>query len=132
MSALLAVNLWSPHHGLSFGMAILSAFLLGVVHGVAPDEHTWPITFSYAVGSFSARKGMRAALACSLAFTAQRALLDELAYLGMLKITSNLTWNATVYVVVGAVMVLAAFCVLRLLCALHLHLWPPFEPGSTV
>ena len=129
MSALVAVNLWSPHHGLSLGMAILTAFLLGVVHGVTPDEHTWPITFSYALGSFSARRGMRSALAFSLSFTAQRALLSELAYLGMLKITDNPTWNATIYVVVGAVMALAAFYVLRLRCALHLHLWPPSLGG---
>ncbi|HUZ09110.1 MAG TPA: sulfite exporter TauE/SafE family protein [Acidimicrobiales bacterium] len=125
MNELLALNLWSPHHGLSIGIAILTAFALGVVHGVTPDEHTWPITFSYAMGSFSARRGMRSALAFSLSFTVQRALLSELAYLGMLKITGNPTWNAVVYIVVGAVMVLAAFYVLRLRCAFHLHLWPP-------
>ena len=125
MNVLLALNLWSPHHGLSIGVAILTAFALGVVHGVTPDEHTWPITFSYAMGSFSARRGMRSAMAFSLSFTVQRALLSELAYLGMLAITANPTWNAVVYVVVGAVMVLAAFYVLRLRCALHLHLWPP-------
>jgi len=129
VSVLVAVNLWSPHHGLSLWMVIVTAFLLGVVHGVTPDEHTWPITFSYALGSFSARKGMRSALAFSLAFTAQRALLSELAYLGMLKITHNPTWNAVIYVVVGAVMALAAFYVLRLHCALHLHLWPPSIGG---
>ena len=125
MNELLALNLWSPHHGLSVGIAILTAFALGVVHGVTPDEHTWPITFSYAMGSFSTRSGMRSALAFSLSFTVQRALLSELAYLGMLKITANPTWNAAVYIVVGAVMVLAAFYVLRFRCALHLHLWPP-------
>ena len=129
MNVLVVVNLWSPHHGLSLGMVVLTAFLLGVVHGVTPDEHTWPITFSYALGSFSARRGMRSALAFSLAFTAQRALLSELAYLGLLKITGNATWNAAIYVVVGAVMVLAAFYVLRLRCALHLHLWPPSLGG---
>lgn len=126
---LLALNLWSPHHGLSIGIAILTAFALGLVHGVTPDEHTWPITFSYAIGSFSARRGMRSAVAFSLSFTVQRALLSELAYLGMLAITANPTWNAVVYVVVGAVMVLAAFYVLRLRCALHLHLWPPSVGG---
>ncbi len=122
---ILAINLWSPHHGLPVGIAILTAFALGVVHGVTPDEHTWPITFSYAMGSFSARRGMRSALAFSLSFTVQRALLSELAYLGMLEITANPTWNAVVYVVVGAVMVIAAFYVLRFRCALHVHLWPP-------
>jgi hypothetical protein len=110
-------------------MALLTAFLLGVVHGVTPDEHTWPITFSYAIGSFSARKGMRAALAFSLAFTAQRALLSELAYLGLLAIRDNPTWNAAIYIVVGVVMMAAAFYVLRLRCAFHLHLWPPSVGG---
>jgi hypothetical protein len=127
MGGVLAINLWSPQHGLSIGMALLTALLLGVVHGITPDEHTWPITFSYAVGSFSARKGMRAALAFSLAFTAQRALLSELAYLGLLAIRNDPAWNAAVYVVVGAVMAVAAFYVLRLRCSLHL--WPPSVGG---
>ncbi len=129
MTGPLPPNLWSPEHGLSIGMALLTAFLLGVVHGVTPDEHTWPITFSYAIGSFSARKGMRAALAFSLAFTAQRALLSELAYLGLLAIRDNPTWNAAIYIVVGVVMMAAAFYVLRLRCAFHLHLWPPSVGG---
>jgi hypothetical protein len=129
VSGVLAIDLWSPHHGLSLGMVIVTAFLLGVVHGVTPDEHTWPITFSYALGSFSVRKGMRSALAFSLSFTAQRALLSELAYLGLLHVADSATWNAVIYVVVGAVMVLAAFYVLRLRCALHLHLWPPSVGG---
>lgn len=125
MDNLLALNLWSPHHGLSIGMVILTAFVLGVVHGVTPDEHTWPITFSYAVGSFSARRGMRSALAFSLSFTIQRALLSELAYLGLIHLADNATYNSVIYIVVGAVMVAAAFYVLRLRCSLHLHLWPP-------
>ena len=125
MSALLALNLWSPHRGLSIGVVVLTAFVLGVVHGVTPDEHTWPITFSYAVGSFSARKGMRSALSFSLSFTVQRALLSELAYLGLIHVADNATYNAVIYIVVGAVMAAAAFYVLRLRCALHVHLWPP-------
>jgi adenylate kinase family enzyme len=129
VTGVLAINLWSPQHGLPVGVALLTAFLLGVVHGITPDEHTWPITFSYALGSFSARKGMRSALAFSLAFTAQRALLSELAYLGLLAIRDNATWNAAIYMVVGVVMAAAAFYVLRLRCALHLHLWPPSVGG---
>ena len=125
MNEFAALNLWSPHQGLSVGVAILTAFALGVVHGITPDEHTWPITFSYAIGSFSTRKGMRSALAFSLSFTIQRAILSELGYFGMLKIAGNPTWNAAVYIVVGVTMMLAAFFVLRLRCALHLHLWPP-------
>ncbi len=129
MGHLIAVDLWSPHHGLSIGMVVVTGFLLGVVHGVTPDEHTWPITFSYAIGSFSARAGMRSALAFSLSFTLQRALLSELAYLGLLHVAGSATWNAAIYLAVGAVMALAAFYVLRLRCSLHLHLWPPSVGG---
>ena len=103
----------------------ISLAVVGIGHGVTPDEHTWPITFSYAVGSFSARRGMRSALAFSLAFTAQRALLSELAFLGLFAVRGNATWNAAIYLVVGAAMVLAGFYVLRLRCTLHVHLWPP-------
>lgn len=112
-------------HVPSVGVALVAAFVLGIVHGVTPDEHTWPITFSYAVGSFSARRGMRSALAFSLAFTAQRALLSELAFLGLFAVRGNATWNAAIYLVVGAAMVLAGLYVLRLRCTLHVHLWPP-------
>jgi sulfite exporter TauE/SafE len=125
VNGLIALNLWSPHQGLSVGAVIVTAFVLGLVHGVTPDEHTWPITFSYAVGSFSARKGMRSALAFSLSFTLQRSLLSELAYLGFVHVVENPTYNAVIYVVVGVVMAAAAFYVLRLHCVLHLHLWPP-------
>ena len=126
---MVALDLWIPHHGLSLGMVVVTAFALGVVHGITPDEHTWPITFSYALGSFSARKGMRSALAFSLSFTVQRALLSELAYLGLLHVADSARWNALIYVVVGAVMALAAFYVLRMRCSLHLHLWPPSIGG---
>ncbi|HLI15078.1 MAG TPA: sulfite exporter TauE/SafE family protein [Acidimicrobiales bacterium] len=125
MDLLVSLDLWSPRHGLSLGVVVVTAIVLGVVHGVTPDEHTWPITFSYALGSFSARRGMRAALSFSVSFTFQRALLSELAYLGLIHVANDPTYNALIYVVVGAVMAAAAFYVLRLRCALHLHLWPP-------
>jgi len=43
-----------------------------LVHGITPDEHTWPITFSYAVGSYSTRRGLGAGVTFSLAFAAHR------------------------------------------------------------
>jgi len=33
-----------------------------MVHGITPDEHTWPITFNYAIGSYSIRGGLKAGL----------------------------------------------------------------------
>jgi len=40
-----------------------------MLHGITPDEHTWPITFSYAVGEYSTRGGMKAGFLFSLGFT---------------------------------------------------------------
>lgn len=101
--------------------------MLGVVHGVTPDEHTWPVTLSYAMGSSSARRGLRSALAFSLAFAIQCALLSELAYLGLVLVREDAAWNAGVYLVVGAFMVAAAVYMLgvRTRYTLHVHLWPP-------
>ncbi|MGC8671521.1 MAG: hypothetical protein ACP5TJ_01340, partial [Candidatus Micrarchaeia archaeon] len=67
-----SINLWNPQN-VPFLLALLLSFLLGLVHGITPDEHTWPITFSYAVGSYSTKKGMKAGLIFSSGFTLQRA-----------------------------------------------------------
>src|SRR5947207_13250039 len=77
-----AINLWEPTH-VTLTVDLLAAFLLGLVHGITPDEHTWPITFSYAVGSHSTKRGLLAGLIFSLAFTAQQAMASELAHLGL-------------------------------------------------
>ena len=96
------IDLWAPHAGLSLEAAMMTAFLLGIVHGITPDEHTWPITFSYAVGSYSTRKGLLAGLIFSLAFTVQRALASELAYLALDHwFTASAALNYVVYIVVG-------------------------------
>ena len=53
---------------------LLNAFLLGLVHGITPDEHTWPITFSYAIGSYSTWRGIARRADLFAAFAAQQAL----------------------------------------------------------
>ncbi len=101
--------LWDPHAGLAVGAVLVTAVLLGMVHGITPDEHTWPITFSYAIGSYSTKKGIMRGLTFSAAFTLQRALASELAYLALdrwLKLGSAL--NYAIYVAVGIAMVWAA------------------------
>lgn len=108
-SAILALNLWDPHVGLALWAVLATAFLLGMIHGVTPDEHTWPITFSYAVGGYSSRAGMRNALVFSLAFTLQRALASELAFLALGNfLTLGSRGDYIVYVVVGFAMFWAA------------------------
>lgn len=115
-----AINLWNPTH-VTLGIDLLTAFLLGLVHGVTPDEHTWPITFSYAVGGYSTWRGLRAGLIFSAAFALQQAFASELAYLGF---TTWFTFDGVedvVYLIVGVVMAAAGLFIMRSGLSLHLH-----------
>ena len=103
------MNLWDPQIGMALWAVLGTALLLGMVHGVTPDEHTWPITFSYAVGGYSSRAGMRSALLFSLTFMLQRAIASELAYLALARYLSlGSASDYIIYVVVGFAMVWAA------------------------
>ncbi len=102
---------------------LLSAFLLGVLHGVTPDEHTWPITLSYAVGAASGRRGMQAGLLFSAAFTAQRAIASELAYLALAPILASGSLNAAINLGVGLVMAVSGAYILWRGRELHLTEW---------
>ncbi|MDE2070731.1 MAG: hypothetical protein KGJ04_05660 [Gammaproteobacteria bacterium] len=115
-----SLNLWNPVVGLGPGIALLTAFFLGLIHGITPDEHTWPITFSYSVGSYSSRGGMRAGLLFSLAFTVQRAIASEIAYFAVTWLIVSERWNFALYVVIGALMLMSGWYVLRRHRLLHL------------
>jgi hypothetical protein len=121
-----AIDLWDPRH-VTFTVDLLTAFLLGIVHGITPDEHTWPITFSYAVGGYSTRRGLRAGVIFSLAFAAQQALASELAYLGLSRWFTFEKLDDAVYIVVGVVMAAAGLFVMGRGVLPHLHL--PGLPG---
>lgn len=101
-----APSLWDPTH-LSFMVDLGVGFLLGLVHGITPDEHTWPITFSYAVGGYSLRKGMRAGFIFSLAFAIQCALASELAFLGLAHWQNYARFEYLIDIVVGIAMATA-------------------------
>lgn len=98
-------------------------FLMGIVHGITPDEHTWPITFSYSIGSYSTRGGMRAGLFFSLAFTLQRAIASELAYFALAGFLMRPGAEQIVYVIVGVVMLLSGYFILYRNKTLHLFPW---------
>ncbi len=102
--------------------ALLYSFLFGLLHGVLPDEHTWPITFSYAIGGGSGREGMKAGLFFSAAFTFQRTLLSEAAYLALAPFLLSPTINGVVYLVDRLAMTVAGMMVLRQNLYPHLHL----------
>ncbi len=97
-------------------------FGLGMLHGVLPDEHTWPITFAYSIGSTTGRGGIRSGATFSLAFTAQRALMSMIVFLvlwgllgywGLNLATADRSVNGPVYIAVGAAMAIAGFLILR-------------------
>ena len=115
------LNLWEPTH-VTLAIDLLVAFLLGLVHGITPDEHTWPITFSYAVGSYSTRRGLTAGVTFSLAFAAQQALASELAYLGLAHWFTFEGLEEILYLVVGIVMLAAGLFVMGRGALPHLHL----------
>jgi len=119
------MNLWDPTHVSLMG-DLLTAFLLGLVHGITPDEHTWPITFSYAVGSYSTGRGLRAGLIFSAAFTIQQALASELAHLGLAHWFTFDAFDGLVYVIVGVIMAAGGLYVTGAGSLPHLHL-PGFD-----
>ncbi|MGA9751341.1 MAG: hypothetical protein WBS54_06110 [Acidobacteriota bacterium] len=103
-------------------LALIYSLLFGLLHGILPDEHTWPITFSYAIGGASGWEGMRAGLYFSAAFTFQRMIVSELAYLALAPFLRLPLLEGIVYVAVGVVMTAAGAVVLRRNRYLHLHL----------
>lgn len=114
----LAVNAGAALAGL-----LLTAFLLGVLHGVTPDEHTWPITMSYAIGAASGRRGMQAGFLFSAAFTVQRAIASELAFLALAPILADGSLNAAIDLGVGLVMAASGAYILWRGRELHLTEW---------
>ncbi len=115
------LNLWNPT-GVGLGILglLATAFLLGMIHGITPDEHTWPITFSYAVGSYSWKGGMRAGLLFSLAFTIQRSIMSEIAYFALTDFAKHAVFNFWVYIVIGTVMAASGYYVLKRGKILHM------------
>jgi hypothetical protein len=102
--------------------AIVYSFFFGLLHGILPDEHTWPITFSYAVGSGTGREGMKAGLFFSAAFTVQRMILAEVSYLALAPFLLEPSINSIIYIIVGAAMTTAGTVMLKKNRYLHLHL----------
>ncbi|MCW6160023.1 MAG: hypothetical protein LVQ95_02985 [Candidatus Micrarchaeales archaeon] len=114
------VNIFNPVD-LTLLEALAVAFVLGIVHGITPDEHTWPITFSYAIGSYSTKGGAKAGLLFSIGFTLQRAIVSEIAFLGLAPFLLSSSINGMIYVVVGAVMAASGFYILRTGIYVHVH-----------
>ncbi|MCI4347496.1 MAG: hypothetical protein L3J97_02610 [Thermoplasmata archaeon] len=105
----------------TLGFLLGGCFGLGILHGLIPDEHTWPITFAYSVGTTTGRGGIRSGAWFSLAFTAQRAMMSMIVFLalsaaiglwGVNLATADAAVNGPVYIVVGAAMAVAGYLIL--------------------
>ncbi len=110
--------------------ALTWSFLFGLLHGALPDEHTWPITFSYAVGGMSGRQGLKAGLYFSAAFTVQRMIISELACLALTPALNTPLTNGIANVVVGGAMVLAGALTMRSGRYAHFHLVGHHHAGT--
>lgn len=96
-------------------------FALGMFHGVIPDEHTWPITFAYSVGTTTGRGGMKSGAWFSFAFTLQRAIMSMIVFLVFYAVlgswgtglaTGDVDINGPVYLAVGIAMAVAGWLLL--------------------
>ncbi len=103
----------NPPAGLAVSVILGIAFILGMLHGITPDEHTWPITFSYSIGSYSTRGGMKSGFMFSLGFMSQRAVLTTLGFLGLATLYQAYNLDGPVYVVVGLAMFVAGSYILK-------------------
>lgn len=89
-------------------MVPLAIVLIGVVHGLKPDEHTWPITVSHAL----MRRNIKGAILSTTAFTGALTLVWTIlsgpaGYAVGLGLTSGI-YDPVVDIAVGATMIGAA------------------------
>lgn len=117
---MISINLWNPTD-VSLISALVISYLLGIIHGITPDEHTWPITFSYAVGSYSRKGGAKAGLIFSSGFTLQRAIMSEIAFLALAGFLITDYTEGIVYLIVGTVMALSGLYITKKLKYPHFH-----------
>ena len=106
-------SILNPSQGLAIPVILGIAFLMGMLHGLTPDDHTWPITFSYSIGSYSTRGGMKAGLMFSGGFTIQRTILAGMGFAGLAAIYQAYNLDGYVYVLVGVGMLLAGYYMLK-------------------
>ena len=106
-------------------LLLAGCFSLGMLHGVVPDEHTWPITFSYSVGAATGRGGIVSGMFFALAFTAQRAIMAQLVYFAVFPyLAFSEQLNGPVYILVGIAMAAAGYLILtRRLPHWHPLMW---------
>lgn len=91
---------------------VLALFIIGIIHGLKPDEHTWPITVSYGLMQSSVRKALLStsvfAGALTLVWASLSALESEI-----LPFFSSYDVDPYVDVIVGITMISVALFILN-------------------
>lgn len=114
VKVLFGINFFlDPSSGLGIVVVLLIALVLGTLHGITPDEHTWPITFSYSVGSYSTKGGMKAGFMFSAGFIIQRSILTTLGFVGLAAFYLKYNLDGYIYVIVGLGMFIAGYYILK-------------------
>jgi hypothetical protein len=118
---MVVINLWNPSN-VDLASALIISFLLGLVHGITPDEHTWPITFSYSVNQRGSKEGARAGMIFASGFTIQRAVMSEVAYFALAGIFLTAVSFGITYIFVGIAMAAAGVYFARRKGYFHVHI----------
>lgn len=99
----------------------ISVFILGLVHGLTPCEHTWPILFAFTIGVRKTMKGILAAVILALSATIPWIIIGGLCgYFGL--IIWKESYEIYVHLVLGMLMIIFGLYILRFFKMPHLHL----------
>jgi len=91
------------------GILPLAILIIGLIHGLKPDEHTWPITISYAMMQKNLYGAIKStivfALALTTIWTGLSALVGQVVSLGL---GTNVIIDPEVDIIVGLTMIAVA------------------------
>jgi len=103
------------------GYPLISIFILGLIHGLTPCEHTWPIIFAYVASERKWIKGLLASI-----FFVGPALLPWTLIAGFSGFLGSVIWKESyeIYVnlLLGILMIIFGLYTLRFLKVPHLHI----------
>ncbi|GEM_PF-224598 len=102
-------NLYYLHY--TYQVPLLIAFILGLIHGLIPHEHTWPITIPYAISQGEVVRGILAAIIFTGALTLIWSIVSELVSISGF-ILLNVGYNPIVNIVTGLVMIIVGLFVI--------------------
>lgn len=100
---------------------LISLFILGIVHGITPDEHTWPIISSYTISQRQVRKAVIFAFVFSLFEMLPWIIISSIcAFVGA--VVYKETYEVYVHIGLGIIMLGIGIYMTFRQDALHIHI----------